>query len=140
MTGNDLVESLTISCRDVLHVVDILQPTFYLERHSPGLHQFLQLVDSAHILQGEQMTTTFYHVPVGIFQVERQPTELGAGSSVGTPAETILRSIALTGIAHTQGTMHKHLQFHIGNGLMNGGNLFQRQFPRQDHPTEAKGT
>ena len=51
MAGDNLVEPLTIGCRDVLHIVGILQATFNLERNGTGLHQLFQVVNQAEVFQ-----------------------------------------------------------------------------------------
>ena len=109
MLTDDGVEALTIGGRDVLHVRDILQATFDLKRGGTSLGQSQQVVALVHVLQREQITLVLNLTAVGILQGEAHPTELGALTTVGAPAETVLGGIADAGIADAQGAMDENL-------------------------------
>ena len=79
----DVVEALAVGRHHILHVVDILQPAFDLERAGSGISQGLQVVYLAHILEGQQMTLMLYLLSVGIEKVELHAAELGTLAPVG---------------------------------------------------------
>ena len=125
MTPDDLVQPLTVSRRHILYIRDILQPAFYLQRCSPRLDEFLQMVDAVHIFEGEQIAVMHQRPTLRILQREFHATELRALSAIGATSETILRSIADAGIADTKSTVDKYLKLHIRNLVMNLPDLIQ---------------
>ena len=136
--GTKGVEALTIGGDDVFHIGDILQPSLYLERNRSGIGQLFQRVDATHVLQRQQMALVLNLTTVGIQQVVLHTTHLGTFTTIGRPPQTVLRHVALSAIAHTQRSMHKHLELHIGHLPMNLANLLQRQLTCQNHTAEAK--
>ena len=138
MTVDDLIEPLAVGRHHILHVGDILQPPLNLHRAGTGLHQFLQRVNAAHILQRQQMTALLYRTAVGILQVELQPAELRAGTPVGTTMEAIFRRIANARITDAQSSVNKHFQLHIGHRLVNRANILHRQLTCQHHSAKAQ--
>ena len=124
MTGNNLIEPLTVGCSHILHIVNVLKASLYFERNGSCFHQFLQIIYLAKVFQGQQMTSALYHASFTIYQIKRQTAELSTSATVGTASETILRGITLSAVTHTKGTMHKHFQFYIWDFLMNLTNLF----------------
>ena len=76
--------------------------------------------------------------PIGIHHIEGKATELCTLSPVGTPPEAMLAHIALTAIAHAQGTVHKDFEGCIGYGFVYLSDLLQRKFACQDHLSETR--
>ena len=140
MTGNNLIQPLTIGSSNILHIVHILQPAFYFERYGSCFHQFLQVVYLTKVLQRKQMPALLNGPPVAINQIEWQTAELGTGATVGTSSKAILRGIALAAIAHAKGTMHKDFQFHIRHLLVNLPDFLDREFTGQHYPLESQRT
>ena len=138
MAGNNLVEPLTIGCRDVLHIVGILQATFNLERNGTGLHQLFQVVNQAKVFQRQQVPALLYHLSVAVGQVEGKAAELGTSAAVGTTAEAILRGIALSAITDAERTMHEDFELDIGHLTVNLADFIDREFPGQHHATESQ--
>ena len=138
MAGDNLVETLTIGCRDVLHIVGILQAAFNLERNGTGLHQLLQVVNQAEVFQRQQMTALLYHLTVAVGQVEGKAAELGTSAAVGTTAEAILRGIALSAITDAERAMHEDFELNIGHLTVNLADFIDREFPGQHHATESQ--
>ena len=138
MAGNNLVEPLTIGCRDVLHIVGILQAAFNLERNSTGLHQLFQVVYLAEVFQRQQVPGLLYHLAIAVSQVEGKAAELGTSAAVGTTAEAILRGIALSAITDAERTMHEDFELDIGHLPVNLADFIDREFPGQYHPTESQ--
>ena len=131
MTSDNGVQLLTVGRCDILHIRQILQTAFYLEGNGPSLCQFLQMTDTVHVFQRQQVAIADYFPTLGILQRELHTAELRTLTTVGAAPETVLRGIALSGIAHAKGTMHKHFEFDIGHLAMNLADLLQRQFPGQ---------
>ena len=123
MATDDLVETLTIGRRDVLHIGDILQSALYLERSGTGLDQFLQMVALVHILQGEQVTVALHFPTLGIDQRELHPAELRTLATVGAASETMLGGVTDAGITDAQGPVDEDLQLDIRHLTMNLCNL-----------------
>ena len=138
MAGNNLVEPLTIGCRDVLHIVGILQAAFNLERNGTGLHQLFQVVNQAKVFQRQQVTALLYHLAVAVSQVEGQAAELGTSAAVGTTAEAILRGIALSAITDAERAMHEDFELDIGHLPVNLADFIDREFSGQHHATESQ--
>ena len=109
MLTYDFIKPLTIGSRHILHISNILESPFYLERGSSGLGQRKQVVALVHILQGEQIALTLYLPAISVLQRKAHTTELSTLASVGTSVETMLRSITDAGIADAKGTMNKYL-------------------------------
>ena len=101
MTPDDLIKSLAIGCRHILHVREIFQPTFDLQRCGPSLYQFLQVITAVHVFQGQQVTITYHFPTLCILKRELHAAELRTFPSVGTTAETILRSITEARVTDT---------------------------------------
>ena len=78
-----------------------------------------------------------YHLSVGIKQVELHAAKLCALTTVGTTSEALLRRIALSAVAHAEGTMHEDLKLYIGNAAVDGSYFIHRQLPGQHHTPEA---
>ncbi len=135
---HDLVKQLTIMCHHILHVGDILQPSFYLQTAHSGIEQLLQLVASVHVSHREQITLLFENTAFGIDKVERHAANLGALATVGTAAEEMLRGIALSVVAHANAAMHKDLECHVRHLSVNVLNILQTQFAGEDHLLEAQ--
>ena len=138
MTVDDLVQTLTVGGRHVLHVADVLQAPLNLERRGTGLNEPLQVVALVHVLQRQQVAVVLYHAAVGINQVELHAAELGARATVGRTAETVLRGIAQPTVTDAEGAMNKDLQLHVGHLTMNLPDLIDRQFTGQHHTAEAQ--
>ena len=138
MAGNNLVEPLTIGCRDVLHIVGILQAAFNLERNGTGLHQLFQVVNHAEVFQRQQVPPLLYHLTVAVGQVEGKAAELGTSAAVGTTAEAILRGIALSAITDAERAMHEDLELNIGHLPVNLADFIDREFPGQHHAAESQ--
>ena len=95
-TTDDLIESLTIGCSDILHITNILQTTFYLKGGCTCLNKFQQMVALVHVLQGEQISVMLHFHTLCIQQRELHPTELGTLPTIGATTKTTLGSIAKT--------------------------------------------
>ena len=72
-----------------------------------------------------------------ILEGEFQSAELGAGTTVGTPAEAVLRGITHPGEAHTERPVDESLELHLRHLLMDGAHLIEREFPGQHHPGKS---
>ena len=70
-TGKDGIQLLTISGRYILHVRNVFQSPFYLERGSSGIQQLLQFITLIHIFQRKQMFVFDNHFPVRVYQTKR---------------------------------------------------------------------
>ena len=138
MTADDVVESFAVGCRHVLHVGDVLQATFNLERRGPRINQLLQVVAEVQILERQEVTVVLQDTALGIQQVERHAADLGTGTTIGRTSEAILGDVTLAGIADAEGAVNEDLQRHVGHLAMDGGNLVNRQLTRQDHTTETQ--
>ena len=90
MATAELVEALAVGGGHVFHVCHVLQPSFNLERNGTGGHQFLKMVNLAHVLERQQVTALLDDMAVGVLKIEFQPAELCTLPPVGTPTETIL--------------------------------------------------
>ena len=55
MAGDDLIETLTIGCHHILHIICVFQTSLYLQRAHTRPHQFLQMVYLAKVLEREQV-------------------------------------------------------------------------------------
>ena len=75
---------------------------------------------------------------VGIDEVELHTTELGTLATIGRTAETILRGVALSAVAHTEGSVNEDLQLDVGHRLMDGAYLVDGEFAGQHHAAEAQ--
>ena len=64
---------------------------------------------------------------VAIEQVELHATNLRTGATIGRTAKAVLRGITETAIADTEGAMNEDFQLYVGNLLVDGGNLVDRQ-------------
>ena len=135
---DQVIESLAIGSYHVLHVGDVLQPAFYLERHSTRVGEFLQRIDAAHVLQRQQVTLMLNLAAVGIEEVVLHAAHLRTLATIGRAAQTELRHIALSAVAHAQRSMHEHLKFHIRHPAMNLANLLQRQLASEHDPAETQ--
>ena len=137
MTGNISVKQLAVCCRDVLHIGNIFQTTFYLERNGTCFYQTTQIGAEIQILQREQMALMLQLSTFCIEKIEFHATELGTLTSIGTTMETMFGSIAKTRITDTQSTMHKDLQLHLRYLLVDSGNLFDRKLACQHSTLES---
>ena len=138
MSGDKSVKPLAVCRHDILHIGDVLQPSFYLKRGGTSLYQFLQMVALVHVLQRQEMSLMRYLTTVGIQQVKLHPTELSTGTTVGRTSKTIFRGIANATVTDTQSTMHENLQFDIGHFPMDSRYFVNRQFTCQDDTLETK--
>ena len=68
IAADDVVESLAIGCRDILHIADILQTALNLKRGGTCLNQFQQMVALVHILEGEQITVVLHFPTLAVDQ------------------------------------------------------------------------
>ena len=75
---------------------------------------------------------------VGIHQIELHTAELGTLATIGRTAETIMRGIALSAVAHTKGSVNEDLQLDVGHRLMDGAYLVDGEFAGQHHAAETK--
>ena len=137
ITADDPIELLAIGCRHILHIGDVLQATFNLKGCCPCLSQFEQMIALIHILKRKQIAIVLHLLAIGIHKREWHTAELGAGTTIGTPPETMLRGIADARVTDTQSPVDKHLQFHIRHFSMDGRNLLQREFAGEYGPHEA---
>ena len=137
MTSNNSIQLLTIGCHHILHIGNILQASLYLKRDSTCLNEFFQVGRLVQVFQRQQMTLVLQLTTIGIEQIELHATDLCTGATIGRTAKAMLRGIAQTTIADTQGAMNKDLQLYIGYLTVNGCNLFDRQLTSQYHTTEA---
>ena len=90
MLGNDGIEALAIGRNDILDVGNVLQSALNLERTGTCLHQFLQMLQLAHVLQRQQVTLVFQFASVGIKQIELHAAELRTLATIGRTLEAIL--------------------------------------------------
>ena len=74
---------------------------------------------------------------IGIDEVELHAAELSTLTTIGRTPEAILRGIAQTTVADTEGTVDENLQLDIGHGLVNGTYLVDRQLACQYHTPKA---
>ena len=105
---DDGVDLSTIVRRDIAHIVDIFQTSFDFETADACIEHVFYALGSVHIAHG-QLVSGGKHFAVGVDQVKIQPTELGAVTAVGRSAETMLRNIATSAVAHTQCAVHEAL-------------------------------
>ena len=96
IAADDVVESLAIGCRDILHIADILQTALNLKRGGTCLNQFQQVVTLVHILEGEQITVVLHFPTLAVDQRELHATELCTLPTIGRTSETILGGITET--------------------------------------------
>ncbi len=122
---HDFIQFLTVGRNHILHIVDILEPSLYLERGGSRIGQFQQMVYLAEILEREEMALVLYLTVIGIHKVELHAAELGTFTTVGRTPKAFLRGIAHPRIADTEGTMHKHFQLYVTNLLMDGPDFLQ---------------
>ena len=135
--GNECIECQRIGCRHILHVSSVFQSSLNLERRSTRLSQILQGIDLAQVLQRKQMLLLDKDIPLVIFQVEFHSAHLRTFASVGTASEDGFRRVTLPTQAHTQRTMHEHLQLRLWVLLMNLPDFLQTQFASQHHLLKA---
>lgn len=74
----------------------------------------------------------------GVLQVEFQTAELSALTAVCRTPEAVLRCIAHSRVAHAEGSMDEDLEFHVGNSLVDFGNLVGRQLTGKHGTLKAK--
>ena len=71
-------------------------------------------------------------------QIHGQTTRLCTFSTIGRTSGQSCTQITLSADAHAKRTMHKALQFHIGNRLMNRPNLRYSQLSRQNNACQTQ--
>ena len=74
---------------------------------------------------------------VGVHQVEGQAAELGALAPVGTAAEAGLADVALPAVTDAERSVHEDFERRLRAGLVDAGDVVQREFARQHHLAEA---
>ncbi len=131
------VQRLGIGPDDIPDIGDALEAAFDLEGIGPGPGQILQAVDQVEILQRQQRLVPGQDTPVPVFQVIERPAGLDTGTPVGAPAGQVLRQVALAAVTDAKGPMDKDFQFGI-DGLPDGADLLQREFPLQHQPPVAQ--
>ena len=137
MARNESIEPLVVGSNDILDIRDILQAALNFERRGTGFDEFFQVVALVQVLERQQVALMLPFAAIGINQIELHAAYLGTLSAVGRASETILRGIALTAIANAQGSMYKHLEVDVGDGLVDSSNLVDRQFASKHHTPEA---
>ena len=88
-------------------------------------------------LQTRQQTQILQAHRIAVFSAIRQPARLRAQAAVAASSANDGGQFTLSGIAHAQRTVHKHLGFHAGF-LRDVLNFFQRQLTRQHHAGESQ--
>ena len=137
IAADDPIELLAIGSCHILHIGDIFQTTFNLKRSGSSLSQFQQMIALIQILEGEQIAIVLHLSAIGIHKRERHAAELGTGTSIGTPSETMLRGIADARVTDAQSPVDEHLEFHIRHLTMDRRNLLQREFTGKHGSHEA---
>ena len=138
MATDKCIQAFAIGRRDILHIANVLQAPFNLERSGTCLGQLLQMVTLVEVFQRQQVTVMLDDASLGINQIKLHATELGTLASIGGAVEAMLRSIAEATIADAQGAMDKDLQLDVRHLTMDVGNLADRQFTGQDYAAEAQ--
>ena len=138
VAADDGIQALAVGGHDISDVRLILQSALNLQRRGTSFYQLFQVVYLAEVFQRQQVALVFPFTALAVNQIELHAAELCTLAAIGRTAEAILRGIAQSAIADAQGTMHKNLQLDIGHGLMDGGNLWNRQFAGQHHTPETQ--
>ena len=124
-TGKYGIQLLAVGSCDILHIGNILQPPFYLQRRSSGIQQVFQNFTLIQVFQRKQVLVTYDCFSVSIYQAKRKAAELCALPPIGTSAETRLTDVALATVTHTKRTMHKDLQRRLRTSLVDIAYLVQ---------------
>ena len=140
MAFHDGIESLTIGRCHVLHIREIFQSTFYFKRCCASLCQILQIIDTVHIFQRQQITITNNLPTLRILKRELHATELRTLTAIGTATETILRGITKSRITDTQRTMYKDLEFNVRHLIMDFCDFIKGEFASQHHAGKAQAS
>ena len=136
-----VVDTMAVSAGDDGRIVGGLGPAFDLDAVHTGVHQFLQVVDHAHI-PGVQDIAAFFVLkngeilsrPLFFHQGVLVPAGLCAGAPVGVPAGHIVAQQTPAGVADTHGAVPECLDFQLlRNALPDTLNLLQTQLPGQHH-------
>ena len=85
------------------------------------------------------MALTLKGVPFAIYEVERQAAELGTFSPIGAATEAILRGVAATAVADTEGTMNEDFEGHGWHSGMDCPNLIEGKFTGKHRLLVSRG-
>ena len=118
-TLKNFIQTPPIPCRNILHIRQLFESPFYLQRSRTGIEQSLQPIGTIHIFKGKQMLVANKRTTIGIEQCIGKTAILGTFPAIGASSRKSTTQITLSAITDTQSSMHKNFQLHrhhLGNG------------------------
>ena len=126
-----LINGVTVNSGDGSHVFGLLHAAFQLQGGHTHALQFLQVMDQAVILQAQGVLVLKAAIAVAL------AAGLGTAATVAGAAADGGRQVALTGVAHAQGTVGKDFDLNGGVGA-DVGDLLLAQLSAQDHAAHTQ--
>ena len=130
------VEQLTVVGGDVLHVAEVLETAFDLERRDACIYHGTKLLGCVEVAEREEVFLFDEQAAVAVQEVVGAAAGLRAATAVAAAAGKILAHIALAAVAHAEGAVDEGFEVDEG-GLADGFHLVERGLAGEDDAFET---